>query len=239
VAAQGPDAVERRGARLQGVRSRRRRADQRQQDRASGGAEQDDPRETLAGSARERERARRPAFPEGRPTPPSNPGRAPRSPQPPHVPRASAPRREAVAWRPGQGPRRRRAATRDSGGRAARSPDRPWREGAAGSPFDVPHASPLIARCFRRPYHSPVPARQRVDSRSILRDPNGVAAEQLGMRTMPTSFLIDSGGVVGARGDGFREEDQPGIDADVRALSTDRVLDGSSHAHIAATMDGP
>ena len=52
----------------------------------------------------------------------------------------------------------------------------------------------------------------------ILRDPDGVVAEQLGMRVMPTSFLIDSRGVVRARHDGFREEDEPAIEAEVRAL---------------------
>ena len=66
-----------------------------------------------------------------------------------------------------------------------------------------------------------------------------VAAEQLGLQTMPTSFLIDSKGVVRARRDGFREEDVPAIEADVRALLTDRVLDDSSHGHVAATMDAP
>ena len=52
----------------------------------------------------------------------------------------------------------------------------------------------------------------------ILRDPDGEVAEQLGMRLMPTSFLIDKGGVVRARHDGFRDEDEPEIEREVRAL---------------------
>ncbi len=52
----------------------------------------------------------------------------------------------------------------------------------------------------------------------ILRDPDGVAAEQLGMRRMPTSFLIDSRGLVRARHEGFRDEEEPAIEAEVRAL---------------------
>ena len=52
----------------------------------------------------------------------------------------------------------------------------------------------------------------------ILRDPDGVVAEQLGMRMMPTSFLIDAKGRICARHDGFRDEDQHAIEAEVRAL---------------------
>jgi thiol-disulfide isomerase/thioredoxin len=52
----------------------------------------------------------------------------------------------------------------------------------------------------------------------ILRDPDGVVAQQLGMRVMPTSFLIDSRGVVRARHEGFRDEDEPVIEGEVRAL---------------------
>jgi len=52
----------------------------------------------------------------------------------------------------------------------------------------------------------------------ILRDPDGVVAEQLGMRVMPTSFLIDSRGVIRARHEGFRDEDEPAIEAEVRGL---------------------
>jgi len=37
------------------------------------------------------------------------------------------------------------------------------------------------------------------------------------MRVMPTSFLIDSRGVVRARQRGFRDEDEPAIEAEVRA----------------------
>jgi len=33
---------------------------------------------------------------------------------------------------------------------------------------------------------------------------------------MPTSFLIDSRGLVRARRDGFRDEDEPAIEAEVR-----------------------
>jgi thiol-disulfide isomerase/thioredoxin len=56
----------------------------------------------------------------------------------------------------------------------------------------------------------------------ILRDPDGVVAEQLGMSRMPTSFLIDSRGLVRARHDGFRDEDESAIEAEVRALLADR-----------------
>jgi thiol-disulfide isomerase/thioredoxin len=52
----------------------------------------------------------------------------------------------------------------------------------------------------------------------ILRDPDGEVAEQLGMKLMPTSFLIDRNGVVRARHDGFRDEDEPLIEREVRAL---------------------
>jgi cytochrome c biogenesis protein CcmG, thiol:disulfide interchange protein DsbE len=52
----------------------------------------------------------------------------------------------------------------------------------------------------------------------ILRDPDGAVAEELGMRLMPTSFLIDARGMVRARHDGFRDEDEPAIEAEVRAL---------------------
>jgi peroxiredoxin len=52
----------------------------------------------------------------------------------------------------------------------------------------------------------------------ILRDPDGEVAEQLGMRLMPTSFLIDAQGRVVKRHDGFTDEDEPQIEADVRAL---------------------
>lgn len=52
----------------------------------------------------------------------------------------------------------------------------------------------------------------------ILRDPDGRAADSLGLRQMPTSFLVDSRGRVRVRHDGFREEDEAGIEADVRAL---------------------
>jgi thiol-disulfide isomerase/thioredoxin len=52
----------------------------------------------------------------------------------------------------------------------------------------------------------------------VLRDPNGEVAEQLGMRLMPTSFLIDSQGKVVKRLDGFEDSDEPQIERDVRAL---------------------
>jgi thiol-disulfide isomerase/thioredoxin len=52
----------------------------------------------------------------------------------------------------------------------------------------------------------------------ILRDPNGEVAEQLGMRLMPTSFLIDAQGKVVKRIDGFEDADEPRIEQDVRAL---------------------
>lgn len=53
----------------------------------------------------------------------------------------------------------------------------------------------------------------------ILRDPDGEVAEQLGMRLMPTSFLLDASGRVAARYDGFTEADEPRIERDVRQLS--------------------
>lgn len=59
---------------------------------------------------------------------------------------------------------------------------------------------------------------EHATSLQILRDPNGVVAEQLGMHVMPTSFLIDSRGLVRARHDGFRDEDESAIEAEVRAL---------------------
>jgi len=47
---------------------------------------------------------------------------------------------------------------------------------------------------------------------TILRDPNGEVAEQLGMRVMPTSFLIDAQGKVVKRLDGFEDSDEPQIE---------------------------
>jgi hypothetical protein len=44
------------------------------------------------------------------------------------------------------------------------------------------------------------------------------------MRMMPTSFLIDSRGLVRARHDGFRDEDESTIEAEVRTL----VANGSA-----------
>jgi len=35
---------------------------------------------------------------------------------------------------------------------------------------------------------------------------------------MPTSFLIDSRGVIRVRHEGFRDEDEPAIEAEVRGL---------------------
>jgi peroxiredoxin len=56
----------------------------------------------------------------------------------------------------------------------------------------------------------------------ILRDPDGEVAEQLGMIQMPTSFLIDASGRVRARHDGFREEEEPALEREVRALLAER-----------------
>jgi len=56
----------------------------------------------------------------------------------------------------------------------------------------------------------------------ILRDPDGAVAEQLGMTMMPTSFLIDARGVVRARHDGFREEEEPDLEREVRLLLAGR-----------------
>jgi peroxiredoxin len=53
---------------------------------------------------------------------------------------------------------------------------------------------------------------------TILRDPGGEVAEELGMKMMPTSFLIDAQGKVVKRHDGFAVEDEPQIERDVRAL---------------------
>jgi thiol-disulfide isomerase/thioredoxin len=52
----------------------------------------------------------------------------------------------------------------------------------------------------------------------VLRDPNGEVAEQLGMRVMPTSFLIDAQGRVVKRHDGFADADEPAIEREVRDL---------------------
>ncbi len=56
----------------------------------------------------------------------------------------------------------------------------------------------------------------------ILRDPDGAVAEELGMRLMPTSFLVDARGMVRARHDGFRDEDEPAVEAEVRSLVAGR-----------------
>ncbi len=56
----------------------------------------------------------------------------------------------------------------------------------------------------------------------ILRDPDGAVAEELGMRLMPTSFLLDARGMVRARHDGFRDEDEPAVEAEVRSLVAGR-----------------
>ncbi len=56
----------------------------------------------------------------------------------------------------------------------------------------------------------------------ILRDPDGEAAEVLGMIQMPTSFLLDARGVVRARHDGFRDEEEPELEREVRALVPQR-----------------
>ena len=56
----------------------------------------------------------------------------------------------------------------------------------------------------------------------VLRDPDGVVAEQLGMTLMPTSFLIDARGLVRARHDGFHDEDEPAIEREVRLLLAGR-----------------
>ena len=52
----------------------------------------------------------------------------------------------------------------------------------------------------------------------ILRDPDGKAAEELGMRQMPTSFLLDREGRVRARHDGFREEEEAALEREIREL---------------------
>lgn len=52
----------------------------------------------------------------------------------------------------------------------------------------------------------------------ILRDPDGAVAEQLGMKEMPTSYLLDREGRIRARHDGFREEDEPALEREIRQL---------------------
>jgi cytochrome c biogenesis protein CcmG, thiol:disulfide interchange protein DsbE len=52
----------------------------------------------------------------------------------------------------------------------------------------------------------------------VLRDPAGAAAEQLGIKQMPTSFLLDGEGRVRVRHDGFREEDEPALEREIRGL---------------------
>lgn len=53
----------------------------------------------------------------------------------------------------------------------------------------------------------------------VLRDPDGAVAEQLGMKQMPTSFLLDRQGRVRARHDGFREEEEPALEREIRELT--------------------
>jgi len=66
------------------------------------------------------------------------------------------------------------------------------------------------------------PARHPASPFEVLRDPDGSAAEEVGMKQMPTSFLLDAGGRVRARYEGFREEDETVIERDVRALLASR-----------------
>jgi cytochrome c biogenesis protein CcmG/thiol:disulfide interchange protein DsbE len=49
-------------------------------------------------------------------------------------------------------------------------------------------------------------------------DPNGAVAERMGMRMMPTMFLLDARGQIFARHDGFQPADQPRIESEVRQL---------------------
>ena len=49
-------------------------------------------------------------------------------------------------------------------------------------------------------------------------DPEGVWPERFGIPTMPTSFLIDRGGVIRHVHEGFRAEDLPGLREKVRQL---------------------
>ena len=51
-----------------------------------------------------------------------------------------------------------------------------------------------------------------------LLPPGGDVSEQLHMRLMPTSFLIDAQGRVVKRHDGFTEEEEPELEREVRAL---------------------
>jgi len=52
----------------------------------------------------------------------------------------------------------------------------------------------------------------------VLRDPDGAAAEGLGVSLMPTSFLLDRAGRARFRREGFRAEDGPALRAQILQL---------------------
>ena len=52
----------------------------------------------------------------------------------------------------------------------------------------------------------------------VLRDPDGAIAERMGVGTMPTSFLIDRGGMPREKLQGFRAEERDSVRAKVMAL---------------------
>lgn len=52
----------------------------------------------------------------------------------------------------------------------------------------------------------------------VLRDPDGGATGQLGIKQMPTSFLLDRQGRVRVRHDGFREEDEAVLEQEIREV---------------------
>lgn len=56
---------------------------------------------------------------------------------------------------------------------------------------------------------------------TVLRDPSGAFAERMGLRTMPTSFLLDRQGEVRFRHEGFASADEAPIAARVAELLSD------------------
>lgn len=56
----------------------------------------------------------------------------------------------------------------------------------------------------------------------VLRDPDGNATSELGLREMPTTFLVDAHGTVRARHGGFREQDEPALEREIREMVSAR-----------------
>jgi thiol-disulfide isomerase/thioredoxin len=69
---------------------------------------------------------------------------------------------------------------------------------------------------------SPEPVREWLTTHKVpfemAIDPNGAIAERMGMRLMPTMFLIDARGQIFSRHDGFQASDEPRIEREVHAL---------------------